>query len=89
MTSYIIKGHGAMRNVNTQLHRPTVMPDACAEEGAYPPGYSRREHQGDYIHDVPRPKKVPRKHKYLGLIVVLSVPVGFVAAIALCAVFLP
>jgi hypothetical protein len=23
-----------MRNVNVRLHRPTVMPDACAEEGS-------------------------------------------------------
>jgi hypothetical protein len=78
-----------MRNVNTRLHRPTVMPDACAEEGGYEPGYAWRENQGDYIHDVPKPKKVPRKHKHLGLILALSVPVGFVLGVALSAAFLP
>lgn len=79
--NYVIKGHGAMRNVNVRLHRPTVMPDDCAEEGGHPPGYGWRENQGDYIHDVPKPKKVPRN--WLSTFAAVTIVVCSVAAVLL------
>lgn len=77
-----------LAHIDTRLHRPTVMPESCAEEGAYPTGYGWRENQGDYIHDVPKPKKVPRVDGdnvgiWLGLWSVLLVAIGAFVALVL------
>lgn len=75
-----------LAHIDTRLHRPTVMPESCAEEGGHPPGYGWRENQGDYIHDVPKPKKVPRVsdgERVAG--VLLAVSIGLVGACALVA----
>jgi hypothetical protein len=86
--THIIRGHAAMRNVNVRLHRPTVMPDACAEEGG-------RYHAANAAADapdlyqvpsrvkLPRPAQVTDGEKVAG--VLLAVSIGLVGACALVA----
>lgn len=84
--NYVIKGYGAMRNVNRNLHRPSVMPDdeASAPEGGIPHGHWR-ENQGRPILPEPKPIKVPRSRR--GIWLVLFVPLAVVAVAGIVGVF--
>lgn len=81
--NYVIKGHGAMRYVNTRLHRATEVDD-CAIECAK--ARFEAETNAPDLYSVPREKKVPRVsdgERVAG--VLLAVSIGLVGACALVA----